>query len=412
MAWRGLVCALSFTIPALFGAPVLSDSIEDQVKKGKAAYDQLCGKCHGKDMVNPGTGSFDLRKFPLDQKQRFYDSVNNGWGDMPAWADVLFEGELDAIWAYVATNGGTRSMPDQQSKAPEAASEVNLMTPGHLTVCLARNGGAMSGKRSTGGVGLDYRVSKALADALDLELAVTWFETEPEEEHDPVREAYAMLAIPLCDLTAGHPLFEGTFGDPKFSRAAPPRWDDMPDSWGHKQIDVAPVSITEPYMRAEIGLVSGPGFEGQISVLAELADRRVGYQQGTLSGAILTAQAPQEVIDQAQTFNPGPTFLWELEKGKADIAIVDVAAYDFHRRQNAITKLRLLDWRHPIGFNIGFALLASKETLKEQLDQLIVALVASGTIRSLAEEDKITYAKPVPPKVGQALTLSSLRALR
>ncbi|MEM7056553.1 MAG: c-type cytochrome [Pseudomonadota bacterium] len=412
MTWKGLLVAGSFILPALFGAPVLSQDLDAQIKSGKTAYDQLCGKCHGKDMVNPGTGSFDLRKFPLDQKQRFYDSVNNGRGDMPAWADVLFDGELDAIWAYVATKGGTRPMPEKSSAAHANDALTDLMTPGHLTVCLARNGGALSGKRSSGGVGLDYRTSKALAEALDLELSVTWFETEPEEENDPVRETYAMLALPLCDLVASHPLYEGSFGEPKFESAAPPRWDDMPDNWGHKQVDVAPISITEPYMRAEIGLVAGPGFVGAVNDLAELSGHRVAYQQGTLSGAILTAQAPQAVIDEAKTFNPGPTFLWEIENGEADVAIVDVAAYDFHRRQNSITKLRLLDWRHPIGFNIGFAVLTANDGLKQNIDRLTTKLVASDQMRSFAEEDDITYAQPKVPFVSPALTLSTLRSLR
>ena len=412
MTWKDLLIAGSFALPALFGAPALSEDLDAQIKKGKAAYDQLCGKCHGKDMVNPGTGSFDLRKFPLDQKQRFYDSVNNGRGDMPAWADVLFEGELDAIWVHVATNGGKRPMPDASSAAPGTEALAGLLAPGHLTVCLARNGGALASKRSSGGVGLDYRTSKALADALELELSVTWYETEPEEENDPVRETYAMLAIPLCDLVASHPLYEGTFGEPRFDRAAPPRWDEMPDTWGRRQVDVAPVLTTEPYMRAEIGLVAGPSFGRTVNGLDDLLGHSVGYQQGTLSGAILTAQAPQRVIDDAQTFNPGTAFLWEIEKGKADVAIVDVAAYDFHRRQNRITALRLLDWRHPIGFNIGFAVLASNKALKDRVDHLIVELVSSGQMQSLADKDNITYAKPEPPLISPPLTLSTLRSRR
>ena len=57
-------------------------------------------------MVNPGTSSYDLRKWPTDQKDTFYNTVKNGKGDMPAWGDVLFPEELDAIWVYVATRAG------------------------------------------------------------------------------------------------------------------------------------------------------------------------------------------------------------------------------------------------------------------------------------------------------------------
>ena len=46
-------------------------------------------------------------------KDAFYNSVKNGKGDMPAWGDVLFPEELDAIWVYVATRAGQEPMPEQ-----------------------------------------------------------------------------------------------------------------------------------------------------------------------------------------------------------------------------------------------------------------------------------------------------------
>lgn len=73
--------------------------------KGKVAYQQLCAQCHGPNMVNPGTSSFDLRKFPDDKFDRFKKSVIEGKGDMPAWGDMLVPGELEALWAYVRIGG-------------------------------------------------------------------------------------------------------------------------------------------------------------------------------------------------------------------------------------------------------------------------------------------------------------------
>jgi mono/diheme cytochrome c family protein len=43
--------------------------------QGKKLFTQLCSHCHGVDMVNPGNVSFDLRKFPHDDKARFVNSV-------------------------------------------------------------------------------------------------------------------------------------------------------------------------------------------------------------------------------------------------------------------------------------------------------------------------------------------------
>jgi len=76
-----------------------------EVVKGKTAYKQLCAQCHGPNMVNAGISSFDLRKFPIDQFDRFQKSVTEGKGDMPAWGDMLVPGELESLWAYVRSGG-------------------------------------------------------------------------------------------------------------------------------------------------------------------------------------------------------------------------------------------------------------------------------------------------------------------
>ena len=58
-------------------------------------------------MVNPGTSSFDLRKFPQDDRARFVESVMHGKNTMPAWGDILTPDEIEALWAYVRTGGKT-----------------------------------------------------------------------------------------------------------------------------------------------------------------------------------------------------------------------------------------------------------------------------------------------------------------
>lgn len=73
--------------------------------KGAELFSEICSHCHGPHMVNPGTVSFDLRKFPRDDEARFQNSVRNGKNAMPPWKDVLKPDEIDAIWAYVRTGG-------------------------------------------------------------------------------------------------------------------------------------------------------------------------------------------------------------------------------------------------------------------------------------------------------------------
>ena len=57
-------------------------------------------------MVNAGTTVYDLRKFPTEQRERFYISVTNGKGNMPSFKDALTREQIDLLWAYVGTRGG------------------------------------------------------------------------------------------------------------------------------------------------------------------------------------------------------------------------------------------------------------------------------------------------------------------
>ncbi len=74
-------------------------------KTGRQLYGQLCSHCHGFNMVNPGTSSYDLRRFPVDQQDRFAASVMNGKKTMPAWGGELTSDELDKLWDYVRSRG-------------------------------------------------------------------------------------------------------------------------------------------------------------------------------------------------------------------------------------------------------------------------------------------------------------------
>jgi mono/diheme cytochrome c family protein len=76
------------------------------VEQGHDLYDAMCAMCHGRDMVNAGSLSFDLRKFPKDDFARFRDSVLNGKNQaMPPWRDTLTDDDVAALWAYVRSGG-------------------------------------------------------------------------------------------------------------------------------------------------------------------------------------------------------------------------------------------------------------------------------------------------------------------
>jgi mono/diheme cytochrome c family protein len=84
---------------AAVGAP-LTSSIE-AAEAGRSLYTKNCSRCHGFNMVNPGTVSYDLRKFPQEDTDRFFTAVLQGKGSMPAWKESLTQEEVKLIWAYV-----------------------------------------------------------------------------------------------------------------------------------------------------------------------------------------------------------------------------------------------------------------------------------------------------------------------
>lgn len=57
-------------------------------------------------MVNGGTTSYDLRKFPTDDEERFQTSVRSGKGNMPSFKEALSDDSINLLWAYVGSRGG------------------------------------------------------------------------------------------------------------------------------------------------------------------------------------------------------------------------------------------------------------------------------------------------------------------
>ena len=379
-------------------APALADDTHPLMGDGKSLYKQFCAHCHGIDMVNPGTGSYDLRRFPKDDKPRFFHAVTKGVGDMPAWGDILVPDEVEAIWVYVATRAGKEPFPDQANDTEvEPTIPTDLAASGQLTACLARNGGAMSTWRHSGGAGLDYAVLKAIAGRLGLGLMVTWFESDQDEFADPIVEAYAMLSHELCDVVAAHPVMPRAGGAPPQPTAAIPRWTDMPDTWvPHHQVPLKPIAASLAYRRAELGIVvSSKAPDRSYASLSDLDGTRIGVQQGTMSEAILRRNGPATAMQTAITLPPGPKFLWDMETGSFDTTLIAIGAFDFHHRQNRLSALELKGYRHPFGLDISLAVLSERDAFLAALDVAIQDIAAKPGFEALADAEGVTYTPPL-----------------
>ena len=78
----------------------------DEIDAGRAQYHRTCSQCHGLNMVNSGTTIYDLRRFPVDDPERFFTSVNQGKGNMPSFSGALGAEQVKLLWAYVGSRGG------------------------------------------------------------------------------------------------------------------------------------------------------------------------------------------------------------------------------------------------------------------------------------------------------------------
>ena len=431
---RGVLSTIALALAVTVGAGATAETAradEALLKSGTSAYKMFCSHCHGLNMVNPGTSSYDLRKYPTDRKDDFVKVLIEGKGDMPAWGDILTADEIKALWHYVATRAGKEpppqasapaEKPEEQSSletAPDGAVSVSAaekprtMTPGRLTVCLPKNGGVMAQRRARGGRGLDYTLSKAVAERLGLKLYPVWYESEQEEESSPVKETYALVSVPVCDLVPGFALYETALNGIAGHRAPLPRYEDRPTFWGPEHhVDLSPVEVTRPYLRMGMGLVHREGRDpGTVRRLDDVKNLRVGLEQGTLAGTLMARQGDERTIAKAQSFNPGPHFLWAMEQNAFDIALVTIGAYDNHAKQNAVTKLVLHPYRHPIGFNIAFA--ARKGTgVAAAVDSVLEALQREGEIARLARKAGVTWDAPEAPHISPPLTMRDVLTRR
>lgn len=101
-----VVIFLFLAVTVLSGTVRADDHFSPElVRRGKQTYLINCSRCHGVGLVNPVGYTFDLRRFPPNERDRFFHSVSQGKGNMPAWGDLLKPAQIQALWAYIKSEG-------------------------------------------------------------------------------------------------------------------------------------------------------------------------------------------------------------------------------------------------------------------------------------------------------------------
>jgi mono/diheme cytochrome c family protein len=405
-----LFAVLALLAPAL-ATPTHAEAIKTAlVQKGAKLYRQMCSHCHGLNMVNPGNSSFDLRTFPKDERKRFYHSVRHGKGNMPAWGDILKPEEIDWLWAYVSTRGGKEAgtggsdgaRPKPHNVVPAADLKGELH--GMLRVCLAENGGAMSYSHGKKTGGLDLAVSTLIAEKLGVGLKVTWFESEEEEESNPVDELNALLTHGLCDLSASFPLYAPALeqGPGKTSLLPDYRGKPREDRWLH--IKLGRLIASRPYRASPLVVVLGPNAKKtEIRSLRDLAGMQIIAEEGTLPGAIALNYGAGALRDNLTLVPPGRATLRRLETGKFDAAFVELEKFDGYRLRKPDTKLSLSSYQHSMMFNMGFVALEKSQALITAVNAILKDALADGRIAALAKANKVSYRAPRLPTIRLAI---------
>jgi mono/diheme cytochrome c family protein len=80
-----------------------ADADQALIDQGKTTYAEKCSHCHGPGLLNPGTITPDLRRFP-DDRARFFAIVKEGRNNkMPPWADLLSDDQIGTLWVYISS---------------------------------------------------------------------------------------------------------------------------------------------------------------------------------------------------------------------------------------------------------------------------------------------------------------------
>ncbi len=277
-----------------------------------------------------------------------------------------------------------------------------------LRVCLDGRNPPFSMQRDASG--FDVAVSSAVAGRLGATFAPQWYENDRDDNRSAPQDIGAMLASGLCDLAAGSALTEGALGTPSAPTARVPQHEGGPPPRRLPRVALQSMAASHPYYRLSLAVVLGPGAgDRTVRSLADLEGLRVGAPVGTLADTLLRAWHGGALAADLVTLDSRAGALDAVEAGQLDATLVELGSLDAYRVKHSGSALRDSGWRHPIGFNVGFLALATRQDLLDRVDGVLGAMQASGELQALAAAAGVQWAAPEGPDVAPRLTPARLR---
>jgi mono/diheme cytochrome c family protein len=90
----------SFLVGTALLAQITLLRAESAADAGRDVYAEHCAQCHGERLMATGAAP-DLKLLRADQRPRFDEIVREGKGQMPAWAGMITDEEIDQVWTYI-----------------------------------------------------------------------------------------------------------------------------------------------------------------------------------------------------------------------------------------------------------------------------------------------------------------------
>ena len=254
--------------------------------------------------------------------------------------------------------------------------------------------------------GFDVALAQAIAQKLGRSLEIQWFESKLDEDSSPALETNALLSDRRCSLVGGYALTTDSLVVPGLKTAKLPDFEGATGPDHRRRVALGVLTPSDPYIYSALTVVLGPkAASHHIAGIGDLAGLHIGIESGTLADALLMTFDNGKLIDNVTHLVPTrDDLLGTLERGDLDATLVDLRRLDAYRAGHPDTKLIASGYFYPIGVNRGYVGLASDPALLAEVNKVLSALQADGTVAKLAEAAGVSFLPPREPFIlGDAM---------